>query len=244
MFHSLYPDLLKTKQEIYSDTYIYKAPPGAIIMLVEPRSIMPDVYEYVENNIDKFQLIYSFDSKLLQYDKTKLLIYGTTDLWSNEPKTKTVSMACSNKEYCEGHKIRKAIANKLKGKIDTYGRFDGGEFTNIYNIYSPYMFNIAIENYKGGYYFTEKLCNCFATKTIPIYFGSENIGKFFNLDGVIYINDLNEFWEDIDNVNWNNTEKFKEEYNKRLNAINDNYERVKQFANFNETFHRMYGGNA
>jgi len=244
MFHSLYPDLIKTKQEIYSDTFIYKAPEGAIIMLVEPRSIMPDVYEYVENNIYKFQLIYTFDSKLLQYQNTKLLIYGVVDAWSNDIKTKTVSMVCSNKDYCDGHLERREIAMKLKGKIDTYGRFDGGDFANIYDIYSPYMFNIAIENFKDGYYFTEKICNCFANKTIPIYYGSEHINEFFNPDGIIIIKDLKEFYNNIDWIDWFNTQRFKDEYYKRIDAVLDNYERVKQFANFNETFHRMYGGDA
>jgi len=241
MFYSLYPDLIKTKQEIYSDTFIYKAPEGAIVMLVEPRSIMPDVYEYVENNHDKFSIIYTFDSALLQYENSKLLIYGTiTTEEFNEPKTKTISMVCSDKDMCEGHKKRRWLANVLKGAIDTYGAFDGGEFASNYDIYAQYMFNVAVENCISKYYFTEKICNCFATKTIPIYYGTPNINKLFNMDGIIYTDNIYKIPMFIDNLRGHE----KEYYDDHIESIIDNYERVQQYKNFNQTFHRMYGGDA
>ena len=241
MFHSLYPDLLTTKEEIYSDFFILDAPEGAIVMLVEPRSIMPEVYEYVENNHDKFQLIYTFDSVLLQYENSKLLIYGTvTTEEFDEPKTKTISMACSDKDMCDNHKLRRLLANRLKGVIDTYGTFDGGEFASNHDIYAPYMFNIAVENYSDGYYFTEKLCNCFITKTIPIYYGSKHIDDFFNMKGILQVEKI-EYIPNILEMIQGCEQKI---YDGIMDAVLDNYERAKQYSNFNQTFHRMYGGDA
>lgn len=49
------------------------------------------------------------------------------------------------------------------------------------------MFHIAIENAFDEHYFSEKLMDCFATYTIPIYMGCPNIGDYFNLDGMILI---------------------------------------------------------
>ena len=51
------------------------------------------------------------------------------------------------------------------------------------------MFQIVIENDKYETYFTEKLTDCFATGTIPVYWGAPDIGKYFNTDGMIIIND-------------------------------------------------------
>lgn len=241
MFHSLYPDLLTTKKEIYSDFFILDAPEGAIVMLVEPRSIMPEVYEYVENNHDKFQLIYTFDSVLLQYENSKLLIYGTvTTEEFNEPKTKTISMVCSDKDMCEGHRKRRWLANVLKGTIDTYGAFDGGEFASNHDIYAPYMFNVAVENYKTTYYFTEKICNCFATKTIPIYYGAQYINRPFDIRGMICVYNINSIPDIINSLRGHE----KEYYDDHIEFILDNYERVQKYKNFNQTFHRMYGGDA
>lgn len=241
MFYSLYPDLLTTENEIYSDYFILDAPEGAIVMLVEPRSIMPEVYEYVENNHDKFQLIYTFDSVLLQYENSKLLIYGTvTTEEFDELKTKTISMACSDKDMCEGHRKRRWLANILKGTIDTYGTFDGGEFASNHDIYAQYMFNVAVENCRSKYYFTEKICNCFATKTIPIYYGTPNINRLFNMSGIIYVDNIYNIPAFIDNLRGHE----KEYYDDHMEFILDNYERVQKYKNFNQTFHRMYGGDA
>ena len=44
------------------------------------------------------------------------------------------------------------------------------------------QFSIATENAAVDNYFTEKLMDCFLTKTVPIYYGSSNIGEFFIRD--------------------------------------------------------------
>ena len=38
-------------------------------------------------------------------------------------------------------------------------------------------------------YFTEKLLDCFATGTIPVYLGAPDIDKHFNKDGIINLAD-------------------------------------------------------
>lgn len=53
------------------------------------------------------------------------------------------------------------------------------------NILFNSMFHIAIENAFEPNYFTEKLVDCLATYTVPVYRGCPNIGDHFNIDGMI-----------------------------------------------------------
>lgn len=62
----------------------------------------------------------------------------------------------------------------------------------ILNFYSQYKFVICLENTKQETYITEKIINGFLAKTIPIYWGSENIYDYFNKERFINIPNLSE----------------------------------------------------
>jgi hypothetical protein len=91
------------------------------------------------------------------------------------------------------------------------------------------MFHITIENNKADDYFTEKLIDCFVSMTIPIYYGCPNIGAYFNIRGMIIINDIN----DIEYLNNNLSEKF---YSDRISYVEENYGRVLDSLSFKEQF--------
>jgi hypothetical protein len=80
---------------------------------------------------------------------------------------------------------------------------------------NDYMFQIVIENDSYSTYFTEKVTDCFATGTIPIYWGAPDIGDYFNMDGIIV---LDEHFE-INSLT-------KELYYSKLSAVKDNFNRV------------------
>jgi hypothetical protein len=80
------------------------------------------------------------------------------------------------------------------------------------------MFHIAIENCSIKNYFTEKIVDCFQTRTVPIYYGCRNIGEFFNDCGVIQCHSL----EDIINAC---NQVTPEAYERMLPLLEDNYER-------------------
>jgi hypothetical protein len=65
--------------------------------------------------------------------------------------------------------------------------------------------------------FTEKLLDCFQTKTIPIYYGCPNIGYYFDLDGIFMVKDFN----DIVNICNGLTPEF---YDSKSNVIERNYQ--------------------
>ena len=63
--------------DVYNDTFSYEAPNGAIILLIEPRSIQPRIYEWIEQNYRSFKYIFTHDSKLLNLcDNAKLILWG------------------------------------------------------------------------------------------------------------------------------------------------------------------------
>lgn len=211
---------------------------NAIALMVEPRSIYPTVYAWLEENYNLFEVVFTFDSKLLKLPNAKLLLYGQiTAEYPHVVKTKSISMVASNKSECEGHLQRKAVARILKPYIDTYGTFDGGAFCDDSDYLAKYMFNVAMENYSDGAYFTEKICNCFASKVVPIYWGCPIIGDYFDTDGIIICQTPDEV---VNNVLSILTDPVKE-YEKRKNAIEANFWKVKEYRNYQDWFFKEYG---
>lgn len=211
---------------------------NAIALLVEPRAIIPGTYTWMEENYTKFKYVFTFDSKLLNLPNAKLLIYGQiTAEFPNEPKTKNISMVASDKDFCEGHVNRQNVARSLSGKIDTFGKFKGDVYCDDRDYLLGYKFNVAMENCSDGHYFTEKICNCFASKTVPIYWGCPNIGEYFDMDGIIYCRTPNEVMSKVDMV----LKDPEYEYNKRKDAVERNFNLVQKYRRYANWFLEAYG---
>lgn len=111
---------------------------------------------------------------------------------------KTICAVISNNTSSERNYILDKLEQKFK--IDYAGNFrnnvnriEGGyNSESIINFYSQYKFVICIENTKQETYITEKIINGFLAKTIPIYWGSENIKEHFNEKRFINITSLDD----------------------------------------------------
>lgn len=79
------------------------------------------------------------------------------------------------------------------------------------------MFHVVIENTKHQNFYTEKIQDCFYTKTVPIYWGCPNIGEFWDDRGIINFNTEEEAVEIINKLT-------PEDYYSRLPYIQNNYE--------------------
>jgi hypothetical protein len=106
------------------------------------------------------------------------------------PKSKKISVVCSDQTWLPGHKLRFALVNKLighfKDRLDVYGK-GFNPVKDKYDALRDYKYSIAIENSVIPGYFTEKLTDCFLSHTLPVYFGCPDIGNYFDLNAMCLI---------------------------------------------------------
>ena len=108
--------------------------------------------------------------------------------------------------------------------------FDGADYTNELVLGASKeplfdsMFHIAIENIAIANFFTEKIIDCFQTKTVPIYYGCRNIEDYFNTVGMFRVNNINEIIELCNLLT-------PELYERMLPALEDNFERSNKWCN-------------
>jgi hypothetical protein len=192
------------------------------IWLLESKQIIQGVYdwilanyEFVESRVDG---ILSCDRELCEkYPKFQYALSNAAP-WVVDrqifEKTQLVSMISSNKSMVPGHRKRLEFVNKFKDQVHLYGRgfrdLDAKE-----DGLRDYMFSIAVENAVYDTYFTEKLTDCFATGTIPVFYGCKGVTEYFNEDGIVFLNDDFDF-----------STLTKELYYFKMEAIKDNFERA------------------
>jgi hypothetical protein len=104
-------------------------------------------------------------------------------------KDKNLSWVTSNKGFYPGHLDRMKFLRALRARELEFDLFGTG-FNFIqdkFDALAPYKYSLAIENYSGKYYWTEKLSDCFLTYTMPIYYGCTNISDYFPLGSYIHL---------------------------------------------------------
>jgi hypothetical protein len=161
--------------------------------LAESSNIIPTVIEEVKRNThlykEKFKFIFTHDKRVMELDPTffKFTLPNALPWIRNRKiydKSKLCSFIVSNKRMTDGHSYRLNVLHNLKSnKIDHFGR--GFGFKEL-----PWVIkdeNGLDESENGNYdsIFCEKITDCFATGTIPIYWGSPSIGEYFDLNGII-----------------------------------------------------------
>ena len=132
-----------------------------------------------------------------------------------------ISIISSNKTQTNGHRLRHDIINQLNGKIDVYGRTYNPIDYKLDGL-KEYKFHIVVENTKRDYWFTEKLIDCFVTGTVPIYWGCPSIGDFFDTNGMIIFDNVEELVGIINNLSI-------DDYIKRLESIKNNFNKSKKY---------------
>jgi len=188
-------------------------------LLSEAKGVIPDVYNWVESNID---LILEFCLGVFTHDEElsnkKGFIYCLPSAcsWiknSQLPaKTKMISMITSNKSFTPGHVKRLEILEKFRSSVDLYGR-GFNEIASKEEGLDEYFFSIVVENCIYPGMFSEKITDAFVTKTIPVYYGTETISKYFDMNGVIMLDD-----------NFDIGTLSSDLYYSKMNAVNKNYE--------------------
>jgi hypothetical protein len=124
--------------------------------------------------------------------------------WPSSPENKKFGISGifsgKNDPALSGYEIRRNMIG-LEGKIKIPNLiFHPGKSWNgiAYEYPRPdkkesldFMFHLAIENCLEDGYFSEKIMDCFMSHSIPLYYGDPEIGKIFDINGIIQLDTKN-----------------------------------------------------
>lgn len=196
-------------------------------LLLEPRELLPQLYKFVENFNTGFSRILTHDAQLSKLPNAKQYTFGGCWIEPNDvkvwDKSKNVSIIASGKRITTGHRLRHSVIGRLD-KMDVYGRGYNPVDKKIEAL-RDYRFSVTIENVDTDNFFTEKLIDCFATGTVPIYWGMPSIAKYFNGRGIIKFNSIRE----LDRILQILDEEPEHMYESMKDAVLDNFERCKRY---------------
>ena len=205
-----------------------------VALLAEPAVVEQGLARWVLQNYDKFDAVITFQKEYAQISpKFKYcplwvrhrLLNGTQDdcrdVMKFYNKSKMTSAIFSTKYLSEGHDVRRLIRRDLTEQIDIYGRGHNFIEHKIDGI-KDYRYHVCVETIK------ESICSMLVTDAIlcgsvPIYWGNKhsNINEYFNMDGIILFNSLNELKYILNSVIG------EEDYNSRLSAMQTNFDLAK-----------------
>jgi hypothetical protein len=172
-----------------------------IAALTESEPLIPEVYNSICSWVDGFDHVITHSNRILNAFGSKARFKPASSVtigcgWSPgeiglHPKSRLCSMLTSTKKMTQMHLFRLKCAQVLHGgkKVDVTV---SDAYGNYFNYLKDYLFNVSIENFIDDYYFTERVLNCFACGTIPVYCGASKIGDFFNSDGILSFRSVDE----------------------------------------------------
>ena len=207
------------------------------LVIFEPRAIQARYYNMIPILRFLYHNILVRDPKLSsKYNNVHslslaMLLVETDNLrLPNFSQRRGISLIASMKNDLEGHKLRhklisfdKSHAHQLLTPLGrAYQRFD-----DTVSALAPFRYSVVIENCVEPHLFTEKILNCLACKTIPIYWGHETIKQYFDTSNWLFFNDLEDGYEKI---------KFASsgQHIVSHDKINDNYIQANSYKNLYE----------
>jgi hypothetical protein len=198
----------------------------------EPDCVLNITDEVIQSQ-NNFDLILSWKGKVLkECSNAEKFLFGGKTISEDKlqlNKTNQISYLTSNKNFTEGHNFRNSVFNFF----DTHN-FDGDYDILIHRsppridkevIFNNAKFSIIIENGKESDYFSEKIIDCIASKTIPIYKGCPTISEYFDMDGIIVFDTLDDLIDIITNLH-------NDYYEDLIEVVEKNYEISKQYWDY------------
>ena len=210
--------------DIYFDTEEYHPNENTFKIYVQREpDIIHQCYTYLQQNSDKYDLIFCYDPSRLSGVKNahSVIVAGT---WI-EPgfyqfidiskKSFSISNITGWKTGCLAYHLRhllyqnqqafqqfpitfyRSSAHIIIPEITTNPLIPKEPLSSKYILFEKHQFSIVIENTREKNYFSEKLMDCLITKTIPIYYGCQNIGDYFNTEGWILLKDEQNFLQEL-----------------------------------------------
>jgi hypothetical protein len=229
----------------YTDMTLHKAVGKRgkkVAWLLEPPSLSRSHYDNALELMDEFDYVLSFWKPYLKAFGDKGLFYPLGGSWifphhqNVYEKYKKTCIIVSQKTGAVGHRKRHSfVANYAERLgVDVYGR--GYEpFENKAHILKDYQYAIVIESWSGKDYFSEKLIDAISAGCVPIYNGCPTIKEYFNRSGIITFDNLRALETIVAQV------ASSHDYQMRTRAIEENFERCKQFQCVEDWMYDHYG---
>jgi len=211
-----------------------------IISLHEPNEYF-GLHDWVIQNKNMFDVILTWDDKVLN-NCTNALYQPFGHTWfkpdqytRNYKKEFKIAHLRGNLLKSYGHQIRWDVLTR-KNEInipvkfyETYGDRHNIERARIdkEEVFGDVMFGIAVENFSHRGFFTEKILDCFLLKTIPIYWGCSNIENYFDVDGIILFNNVDDLIYKVNQLD----EKY---YESRKEVIEKNWRLALNYVNYEQ----------
>ncbi|TFG73869.1 MAG: hypothetical protein E4H21_11760 [Thermodesulfobacteriales bacterium] len=197
---------------------------------------MEQYNQVILENPNSFSYVLTSSPQLLELPNSGLFV-GCGSFVDPDPdiqKKFAVSMVLSSRSGLPGHQLRQDVYHRrseINIPFDIYG--SSGRPSTLSDLIpmAPWpdrkdkirsmdcMFHIVIDSYNRRNMLSEKLTDCLITKTIPIYWGCTNIQDYYNLDGILVANNVDEIINIANSVT-------PELYGSLVDAFNDNYERA------------------
>ena len=223
-----------------------------VIQNKESFSVILTQWDQIHQNCDNSLLFVHGETNL---DRPYIELFGDKNEHSNYDRKFEITFLSGILELLPGHKLRQrvlALDNKItiphkwyrtlddfdprgqrpgyfEVKMTKYGNpIEGEGKKQVWNRNT--MFHVGIESKKEKNYFADKILDCFATKTLPLYYGAENISDWgYDENGIIRFEDENELLNIINNLT-------EDDYYNRIEAIENNYKAVQENGFFFKRF--------
>jgi hypothetical protein len=211
-----------------------------IISFQEPNEYF-GLHDWVIQNKELFDIILTQSDKVLNNcDNAFYQPFGHTwlkpDQYNKEHDKKfQLSHLCGKLNKTYGHSLRhETLSRKNEFSIplnfyDVYGDRNNIEDARLGKefVFGDSQFGIVIENTSYRGYFTEKILDCFLLKTIPVYWGCSNIGDYFDIDGIITFNN-------VDDLIYKTNQLNESYYEDRKEIINKNWKLALEYVNYEQ----------
>ena len=243
-----YPKQVEVVIDVKIKDFLTPVPDGVVRFFCTPQP--EEVYnKLIIDHPEAYNYILTPFDELLELPNSHLFV-GCGAFLEPDPdmeKKFGVSTVMSGRKVLPGHDLRRELfwrRHEIKIPFDFYLGTVNRLSDEFYDFGLPilewgasekkktmaYKYHIAIDSYKRKNHYSEKLIDCLVTKTIPIYWGCTNIGDYFNPEGIIQVDNVNEI---INYVNAFCVEDFP-----HMKAVEENYELAKKEWKFEDLLKR------
>jgi hypothetical protein len=201
---------------------------GVSLVLAEPPAIQQRYYRMLPLVSTRYKRIFTYSQEIVsQIKNAELVFHGGCSIGTETTsftKTNFASIIASRKKTTQGHRLRHKIAEQVrKTSCNTVILGRGyNPVACVSQALAPFRFSVVIENSRYPGYFSEKLIDCLACKTIPIYWGDPHVDQSFDPRGIIQCKSESDIMKALSNLS-------DELYDQMARFVEENYNRSKTY---------------